>query len=642
MAIRSAKDMIHEARILSGMTQEDMADGICSVQALSQIENGVMNARPATFESLMRRAGFPHTRFPVFADRDDFECYCSLKYAHIHLDAWQLEPAWKELQKIKELRWTGSRFYYQEWLFLYARLQFRSYACRHEYIYDILLAAIRITRPCFTPEAPDGTPLAKIELEIITALAQEAFSLGRRKECVRIVDYAEHCLGSGLYSCLSDMERTRLQAEAAIVRVKCLFAAAEYGDAFRIADEHRHQMVTNNESAPLFELTFLAGLCGFCSGQTDEADALIKASYYTAHHVGSCYASVCLAYLQQETAFPVTEQMLRLPGTALKEYPPETVDASLASPAKASTADKAYDYAIGDIIRDLRLEQNLSQSALCYGLCSKSKLSKIESKTLQPDIALTEALLQRLGVSERIFTFWGSEREAAFYRLKFETMHMSSKSQKEQISRNIDKMEGLLKENDILLKQECLSARALKTLSLKERLQLLTDALHCTLPEFDIHRIMDYRLSWQELNILNSITHIYGKLDTADGTQTSILYLLQLRNYLNKLPMDIALCTNLQSIISYIHCHVLYKAKNFSAVAAFPEKNNLLYMRYHLDSYSFYLFFYCQALGECGWQENALLYGALACNMNYFTGFQKNIPLLKRYFMEDFNLLIAY
>ena len=88
--------------------------------------------------------------------------------------------------------------------------------------------------------------------------------------------------------------------------------------------------------------------------------------------------------------YPQALEQIRLPGTALKEYPPETVDASLASPAKASTADKAYDYAIGDIIRDLRLEQNLSQSALCYGLCSKSKLSKIESKTLQPDIA-TEA-----------------------------------------------------------------------------------------------------------------------------------------------------------------------------------------------------------------------------------------------------------
>ena len=87
--------------------------------------------------------------------------------------------------------------------------------------------------------------------------------------------------------------------------------------------------------------------------------------------------------------------------------------------------DGTYDFfsadvlTIGRLIHELRTEQGLSLTALCQGLCSKSKLSKIENDALQPDVFLTEALLQRLGISERGFTFWGSERESRLYELKF-------------------------------------------------------------------------------------------------------------------------------------------------------------------------------------------------------------------------------
>lgn len=637
MAIRSAKHIIREARIQSGLTQKEMADGICSLQALSRIECGSANVSPATFDALMRRAGFPHTRFPVFVNRADFECYRSLKYARIHLDAWQLAPAWEELQKLKTLNWAGNKFYYQEWLFLYGRLQFRSYSCCHEHIYSTLLAALRITRPHFTPDNLSGCLLTENELEIVTALAQETLYLGNREECAQMLDNIENCLDN---SSFSSMEKARLQAEAAIVRVKYLLSVSEYENAFRLADEHRHQMVLDDESAPLFELTFLAGLCLFHSAQGEEADSLIKSAYYTAHHVDSCYASVCLDYLQRETSFPVTKQMLRLPGIPLEKYPEETFDTSLPFLSETGSTDKVCNYTIGDIIRDFRMEQELSQQTLCYGLCSKSKLSKVEGKTLQPDIALTEALLQRLGISERIFTFWGSEREAKYYDLKFGTMHVRSLKQRELILKDIESMESLSTEKDILRRQECLASKALLNPS-PEAIPLLAEALHLTLPDFDIHQILSYRLTWQELSILNNIAHLYGYSNSGESYKSS-LYFLQLLKYQQKTPLDIQMCVNTFSVTGYMYCHSLYGIKHFNEIITLPERSDLLIMRYDMNALMMYLFYYCRALGKCQQYEQAALYAVFACNTACLREHNKTISLLKSYLAIDFDISISY
>lgn len=68
---------------------------------------------------------------------------------------------------------------------------------------------------------------------------------------------------------------------------------------------------------------------------------------------------------------------------------------------------------------------------------------KIENDTLQPDIFLTEALLQRLGRSERGFTFWGSERESKIYELKFKLMH-TPKYQIDTVSLHLSQLGSVL------------------------------------------------------------------------------------------------------------------------------------------------------------------------------------------------------
>lgn len=54
---------------------------------------------------------------------------------------------------------------------------------------------------------------------------------------------------------------------------------------------------------------------------------------------------------------------------------------------------------VGELIGKLRREKNISQSALCHGVCSVQLLSLIERGERVPDLLLMEALLERLGKS---------------------------------------------------------------------------------------------------------------------------------------------------------------------------------------------------------------------------------------------------
>lgn len=57
-------------------------------------------------------------------------------------------------------------------------------------------------------------------------------------------------------------------------------------------------------------------------------------------------------------------------------------------------------YHIGQYIKKRREELNVNQDALCYGICNRSTLSRIERGRQEPSYQVLKALLQRLGISE--------------------------------------------------------------------------------------------------------------------------------------------------------------------------------------------------------------------------------------------------
>ncbi len=634
MGIHSANKLIREARQKAGLTQAQMSEGICSVKVLSRIETGFTNVSHVTFQALMDRAGASVSAVPVFSSRAGFECFNTLKRVHFYLNAWQLAPAWEELRKLEDRNWAGNKLYYQEWLLLHCRLQFCSCCCSHEQNFRTLLEALRTTRPEIDLSDFRRLLLSQNEIRILTSLAQEALYLGKMNECLQICQQVTDFLTDSKWPL---MERERLQADNAVVCTKYLIAAGSYESALETVQNSRHKMALNAETAPLLELTFLTGLCCYHTGNVSEGEKYVKAAFYSAYALESSYATVCRDYLRRETSFPLTGEIGSRPDIPLQVYPAARIidSGSLSGESYDTEADS---YTLGNLIQDLRREQKISQSFLCQGLCTGSRLSKIENGSIEPDIMLSEALLQRLGLSDRVFAFWGSEKEKKFHDLKYKIMYERSPPP-ETLAAYLDEMERMIGEKDILYRQEYLFLKTIKQHPPGKRIAGLTQALQLTLPEFKINDICSYRLTWCELTILNNLAHEYR---LTEQSYLCSVYVSQIIAYMQTVKPDI-LFQNLTLPFTYFaHCRTLYLQKLYIQVLDFANTVNMSLLKCNIIAYTGYLFFYAQALAECNSLNNAVSTAISACSLSELREKAKNAAALTIYFREDWKTILNY
>lgn len=376
MSIQTAGAIIREARQKAGLTQEELSEGICSALSLSRIENGTAGVYPSTFQALMAHAGASCEAYPIFANRTDFDCFYALKRARFYLDCWQLKEVSDELNKIEARNFAKNKYYYQEWLLLHSKLHFRSGCGNHRYIYDTLLEALHISRPELDFSDFRGLLLSLIEIELLIDIAQETLYLNKPELCLQICTQISSYLEN---SQLSFLEKDKFLAEYAIVYSKYLIAEEDYSNTLKLAEKFRQRTIKNDEDAPLHELTFLTGLALYHVKRTEEALLLFKTAFFSAHSIGSCYATTIKQYLEEKLNITLYDVATDIRDIPLVPYnPKQVIDTS-------DLSEGVYDLfspetlTLGGLIRELRIEQHLSQQTLCQGLCSKSKLSKIES-----------------------------------------------------------------------------------------------------------------------------------------------------------------------------------------------------------------------------------------------------------------------
>lgn len=633
MSVRNAGKTIREARLKAGLTQEQLSEGVCSTLSLSRIENSSSGVSPITFQALMAHAGAPCEVFPIFANRTDFDCFYTLKRTQYFLNSWQLQETFQELEKVEAWHFANNKFYYQEWLYLQGRLQIRSGNKDHDAILKLFTDALAITRPEIDFSDIGGLLLSIIEIELLTAIAQEFLYLGDSDNCYLICSQIASYLANAE---LDYLKKDFLEAEYAIVYSKYLFYIKDYKEALSVADTHRHKMVQNSEDAPLLELTFLTALGYYYTGEKDTAYTCFKNTFYSAHAIESYYATICRNYVIKHHLFPLDDYL-----SQMEDIPQITFPIKKATDT-SSLSDGTYDLfspdvlTIGRLIYELRNEQNVSQTTLCQGLCSKSKLSKIEHDALQPDIFLTEALLQRLGISERVLTFWGNERESKLYELKFKIIN----TEYEDIDAQRDLLvsyKTLLHPNNIISRQFYLFNNALLEHEPQKCIHLLHEALDCTLPNFDITHILNYRLTWNELTILNNIAHQYRLTNTPYiGSQI----LEKLLEYNHFVQLDISFHQTIYPITIYVLCRNLYTQKRFHELSSLLTPENMRILKFKFNIYSLFLFYYCQGTAECGFRDMAKHYAIRSCCINNLLELSENSDVIVNAFKINYSITL--
>lgn len=631
MSIYNAGTAIRLARKEAHLTQEKLSEGICSPSMLSQIENGSRGVSSSAFEALMSRTGRSTKALPCFSSREDFDCFYSLKRTQFYIGCWQLESAYSELAQVESHNWADNKHHYAEWLLLHCKIQFYSGTGNHENNYRRLLYCLEITHPNLDLHSLSSHLFSISEIEALTLLAQEALYTNRADLCLTIYKQIKDYLSRSQFS---HMDKARLLAEATIAIAKYYISRDQYSLALPLTEESWNEMTILHIDMPLLQLSFLRAICLLHLEQQDEAYHLMKVVLYSAHGIGSCYFTICKNYLAQILSTATLQELFPLDDIPLSEFGEiRTIDVSNLSDGIYDPASSSV-FTIGKLIRTLRKEQKLSADVLCSGLCSKSKLSKIENDQQDAPILLLEALLQRLGISERPFVFFGDELENNFNNWHEQFLRLDNRHKQDAFS-CLSQMEEISSDDNPLQKQLILFYKSDFCTDPKEELALYYDALACTLPDFNINRILDYRLSWAELSILNNIAHTFIKTDTpAQG----LIYFSQLISYYNTFVPDPFLRNSTYAISANMYCRSLYLQKHYSDTVCIFDPSHFNLSCFPIRVQCSFLFYYCQALGECKLNTMAKQFGNYAYAMQYLMGSSKNADSLKEHLKNNFSI----
>ena len=169
-------------------------------------------------------------------------------------------------------------------------------------------------------------------------------------------------------------------------------------------------------------------------------------------------------------------------------------------------------YHIGQYIKKRREELNVNQDALCYGICDRSTLSRIERGRQEPSYQVLKALLQRLGISENRCQILIGPQEFAADNVKHD---FSAALQK------IERLEALFQpEQQPILQQFVLRVRALAgyekdgqhfDYDCPTQRRMLKQALELTCAGINLENMRGFLLGEDETKIINQIAITYSE-----------------------------------------------------------------------------------------------------------------------------------
>lgn len=498
MGIRNAGTIIKEARLRAGLTQEQMSFGICSLVSLCNIENGKLGVSSSTFQALMKRAGEPSAAYPLFKNRKDFDAYMRLKNVRLYTEKNCLLLAYDELFKLMQSNYGGNKLYYQEALYFYARIKYLTYTGDYNELLDVLASALDLTQPDFNPDNFENTFLSSVDCEIIFLMAHIYINTGRYEEAEKLINGLQKIIDNSL---IDDSYTAYIKALWHFTSSKFFFCNKQYSKAKEQSDMASSIAYEYYIEPFKLEIVILKAINDFCVDNSNIGNDLLYL-LSLASHLECNYIPTLKGMLR---SIQVPESLLDVEDPKKIELSPFSMDADVwhLSDGTIDTDDEDA-ITLGSLISALRLEQRVPMSVLCEGLCSVSKLSKIENKKQAPSIYLAEALLNRLGYSERDFVFYGDTSESDYWRHKnfLIAKQLQGAITSKEAKAIID--EGI-RSDEPAIRQLCLSFLNNSNYTSYERDKALLDSIKITIPDFNIKTLHQKRLSWIEISILNGI-----------------------------------------------------------------------------------------------------------------------------------------
>lgn len=286
MQKNSLGDTLRQLRRQKGLSQEELAEGICSTVSISRIENGNQIPSQPVLEALLEKLGTGLYQIcNVYYRSEKQQDFEERAQAIVNLgDEENMDQAWQELAQLQKDCPDDTRSRQLCWM-VEATLRLQCHDTDPENYplegtMELAQKALALTRPNFDYESFSSTVLTIFEVDLLHIMVAILAGMDRNMDALR--------LGERLYASLKKHKSDVVSYERAKINVvrnlgAILAKMKMYQDALQYIDEAEALSLKNNEHSLLvmIELT-RAEIYNLADRKEECADILKTLAAYTA------------------------------------------------------------------------------------------------------------------------------------------------------------------------------------------------------------------------------------------------------------------------------------------------------------------------------------------------------------------------
>lgn len=284
MGVYQIGEVIKKTRESMGMTQEELSDGICSIENLSRIENGKCVPNRVNFKMLMERMGKVGERYLPFIHSNNIELYLQGIEIERLLSIHKYEEAEQLLFELEKRLDLSDRVNMQYTIWIHTLLD----SCLLRISYDEgrkeLMRALRCTIPSFKEEDMVYGILSQCEVKILCNIAVLWGEEGKLKEAIKLLEKMEE------YFDRTSIDREERSLSEALVLSNLAKYLGQKGDtelAESVGERCRELCVYKEKASILSEVLYNIGYEKEISKKdSDKCKELFLQAYYVAELVG--------------------------------------------------------------------------------------------------------------------------------------------------------------------------------------------------------------------------------------------------------------------------------------------------------------------------------------------------------------------
>jgi transcriptional regulator with XRE-family HTH domain len=201
-------DIICMTRKSLSITQEQLCEGICSVETLSRVENGKQNPNIETYKMLMERMGRSRERAYSMMSISEYEIFEKIKLCEYYIVIYDYSSAEKVLDEIKK-RLGTSNFDKQFLIRAESLIKFRLERIDANEFLENLEQAILLTIPHYGKISLAGWPLNSREAVLILNISSAYAQNKNYKKAIEILEDAKNVM---ILDYMVEQQRVLMQA----------------------------------------------------------------------------------------------------------------------------------------------------------------------------------------------------------------------------------------------------------------------------------------------------------------------------------------------------------------------------------------------------------------------------------------------